>query len=145
MSAILHGPSYNKSNNENKSMQSAKYYAFDLPDEEVVEKVERMRRAVTKNYGMIKLPSCLDRLSLLGLRECNGSSYVLQQSEKHLGMVQCTFVVFFLTFFFQATCGALLNKLGKKAFFEHIICFGVLFSLETYQILKNIESCTGFL
>ena len=85
--------------NGNKNIKSAKYYAFDLPDEEVVEKVERMRRAVTKNYGIIKLPSCLDRLSLLGLRECNGSSYVLQQSKKHLGMVQCTFVVFFLTFF----------------------------------------------
>ena len=60
MSAILHGPSYNKSNNENKNMQSAKYYAFDLPDEEVVEKVKRIRRAVTKNYGMIKLPSLTD-------------------------------------------------------------------------------------
>ena len=84
----------------------------------------------------------LDRLSLLGLRECKGSSYVLQQSKKHLGMVQCTFVVFFLTFFFQATCGALLNKLGKKAFFWTYYLFGVLFSLE---ILKNFESCTGFL
>ena len=77
LSAILHGkilglqhwikkvclitnPSYNMSNNENKNMQSEKYYTYHLPDEEVVEKVERMRRAVTKNYGMIKLPSLTD-------------------------------------------------------------------------------------
>ena len=86
------------SNNENKNMQSAKYYTFHLPDEEVVEKMERMRRAVTKKLWHDQIAP-FDRLSLLGLRECNGSSYVLQQSKKHLGMVRCTFVVFFLTFF----------------------------------------------
>ena len=38
-----------------------------------------MRRAVTKNYGMIKL--------LLTLSFRRAQSYVLQQSKKHLGMV----------------------------------------------------------
>ena len=124
--------------NENKNIKSAKYYAFDLPDEEVVEKVERMRRAVTKNYGMIKLPSCLDRLSLLGLRECNGSSYVLQQSKKHLGMVQCTFVVFFLTFFFPGYMWSFVEQIGQKSLlWTHNLFWSLVFSWNISNFKKH--------
>ena len=79
----------------------------------------------------------LDRLSLLGLRECNGSSYVLQQSKKHLGIVQCTFVVFFLTFFSRLHVELCWTNWAKKAFFELVICFGVFVFSWNISNFKN--------